>query len=223
MAARTGGTPDCWPDRDALSEHATPPGGKRPYHAGMTQRTLYTVGHSTREWAGFVALLEAWKIEQVVDVRTVPRSRRLPWFWREEMEKNLPDSGIGYIHMPALGGFRHAKHDPANDGWKNASFRGYADYMQTPEFSEGIKALNKRRAARRVCVMCSEAVWWRCHRRMIADAEVARGIPVRHVMSETAATPHELTAFARVEKKRSQAPVITYPPPPDPAPGLWEA
>ena len=179
----------------------------------MGKRTLFTVGHSTREWAAFVALLKAWKIEELIDVRTVPRSRTFPWFCKEKMEKALPKSAILYEHMPALGGFRISRTDSTNAGWQNARFRGYADYMQTKEFEAGIVELDQRRRTRRVCVMCSEAVWWRCHRRMIADAEVARGVPVKHIMSEKMATRHELTDFAVVKKRHGQAPMIIYPAP----------
>ena len=177
----------------------------------MSQRTLFTVGHSTRAWAEFVALLKAWGIEELVDVRTVPRSRTFPWFSKERMEKLLPKSAIEYVHLPKLGGFRHSRKDSVNTGWQNSRFRGYADYMQTKEFEEGLKELNQRRKKRRVCVMCSEAVWWRCHRRMIADAEVARGIPVNHMMSDKIAKRHEVTEFAVVEKRKGRTPVITYP------------
>lgn len=179
----------------------------------MGQRILFTIGHSTRGWAEFVALLKTWKIEELVDVRTVPRSRAFPWFDKGRMEAALPRSGIAYVHLPALGGLRRPGKDSPNAGWQNARFRAYADYMQTEDFEEGLRALNERRRKRRVCVMCSEAVWWRCHRRMIADAEVARGIPVRHVMSAAAATRHELTGFAVVTKapKHGGATMVTYP------------
>jgi uncharacterized protein (DUF488 family) len=177
----------------------------------MGQRTLFTVGHSTRAWAEFVELLKAWRIDELADVRTVPRSRTFPWFSKERMQKALPAAGIAYVHMAKLGGLRHAKKDSPNTGWRNASFRGYADYMQTEDFEKGLAELNQQRKKRRVCIMCSEAVWWRCHRRMIADAETARGIPVKHVMSRTVAKPHELTEFAVVRKRRGREPVISYP------------
>ncbi len=179
----------------------------------MAARTLWTVGHSTRDWAAFVKLLQAWKIDQVIDVRTVPRSRAFPQFEKSRMKTALPKAGIAYEHLPALGGLRHARKNSPNAGWHNASFRGYADYMQTPEFAEGLKTLNRRRTQRRVAILCSEAVWWRCHRRMIADAELARRIPVRHIMTEKTATPHALTEFARIRRKRGRPPVITYPSP----------
>jgi len=177
----------------------------------MAQRTLYTIGHSTRGWDEFVELLKVWEIEELVDVRTVPRSRAVPWAWDKKMAVKLPEAGIGYVHLGALGGLRRAAKDSMNQGWQNASFRGYADYMQSEEFEAGLGELNKLRKRKRTCVMCSEAVWWRCHRRMIADAEVAQGIPVKHIMSATVAKGHEMTGFAVVEKRRGRGPVITYP------------
>jgi uncharacterized protein (DUF488 family) len=177
----------------------------------MAQRTLFTIGHSTHPWREFVELLKAWKIAELVDVRTVPRSRAVPWFSKDKMGAALRREGIKYVHVAALGGLRHAKKDSSNDGWRNASFRGYADYMQTEAFAAGLDRLNRLRRGRRVCVMCSEAVWWRCHRRMIADAEAAAGVPVRHIMSRSSAKPHELTEFARVEKKRGKRAVVRYP------------
>jgi uncharacterized protein (DUF488 family) len=176
----------------------------------MAQCTLFTVGHSTRPWRDFIHLLQTWKIEQLVDVRTVPRSRAVPQFTKQRMEKALPKANIKYRHLPELGGLRHSKKDSPNTAWRNASFRGYADYMQTKEFQNGLKQLNALRKKWRVCIMCSEALWWRCHRRMIADAEVARAIPVKHIMSETVATPHVLTEFASVKKKRGAPPLISY-------------
>jgi uncharacterized protein (DUF488 family) len=127
------------------------------------------------------------------------------------MTKALPKSGIRYVHLPSLGGLRHARKDSTNTGWQNASFRGFADYMQTAGFEQGLSQLDERRRKRRVCIMCSEAVWWRCHRRMIADALVARGIPVRHIMTPTSAKPHELTPFAVVRRRGRSAPIISYP------------
>jgi uncharacterized protein (DUF488 family) len=177
----------------------------------MSKRELFTIGHSTREWSTFVSLLKVWKIEELIDVRTVPRSRTFPWFSKNRMERALPQLGILYLHMPSLGGFQISRTESTNAGWQNERFRAYADYMQTKEFAAGIAELDQRRKKRRVCVMCSEAVWWRCHRRMIADAEVAQGIPVRHIMSETAAPRHELTSFAIVSKRRGRPRLLTYP------------
>lgn len=179
----------------------------------MAQRTLYTIGHSTHTWEAFVALLRAWRIEEIADVRTLPRSRRFPWFNQEHMAEALPLAGIVYTHIASLGGLRRPQRDSVNTGWQNERFQAYADSMQTPAFEDGLAELNERRRKRRVCVMCAESVWWRCHRRMIADAEVARGIPVRHIMSMTSAPSHELTPFAVVvrERGRSSRVRITYP------------
>jgi uncharacterized protein (DUF488 family) len=177
----------------------------------MSQRTLFTVGHSTRPWGEFVDLLKAWKIDVLVDVRTVPKSRTFPWFSLTKMELELPKAGIRYVHLPSLGGLRRAERHSVNTAWRNSSFRGYADYMQREDFQDGLKTLNSLRRKSRVCVMCSEAVWWRCHRRMIADAEVARGVPVKHLMTKAAVKQHELSDFAVITKRRGQPPKITYP------------
>jgi uncharacterized protein (DUF488 family) len=174
-------------------------------------KTLYTIGHSTRTLAEFIALLEAFGVERVVDVRTVPRSRRVGWFNKETLPAALKARGILYTHLAKLGGLRHAKKDSPNGGWRNASFRGYADYMATPGFALGVERLDRLRAKRRVAIMCAEAVPWRCHRSMIADAEVARGVPVRHIMSVKKANPHKLTSFAVVNRRR-KPPLVGYPP-----------
>jgi len=176
----------------------------------MAQRILFTVGHSTHPWSEFVALLQAWQIEELVDVRSVPKSRAFPWFAQARMKRALPKAGVAYTHLALLGGFRTSQKSEANCGWQNARFRAYADYMQTLAFAAGLEELNSLRKQKRVCVMCSEAVWWRCHRRMIADAEVARRIPVRHIMSQSIAKPHELTEFAVVNRRR-RPPIVTYP------------
>jgi uncharacterized protein (DUF488 family) len=178
----------------------------------MSQRILYTIGHSNRSWSEFVELLKAMKIEEIVDVRTVPKSKAYPWFHTDRMKKALSAAGVRYSHLGLLGGFRHPSADSPNAGWQNKSFRGYADYMQTEDFQKGLKQLNEKRRKRRVCIMCSEAVWWRCHRRLIADAETARGIPVKHVMGEKTVKKHELTNFAVVKKRRGRRVEITYPP-----------
>lgn len=146
-------------------------------------------------------------------VRTVPKSRTFPWFGTDRMAQALPQANIRYEHLAALGGFRSKHKDSPNTGWQNQSFRGYADYTLTDAFQQGIDQLNQRLQRGRVCVMCSEAVWWRCHRRLIADAETARGIPVRHIMNEKDAPLHQHTAFARVEPRENGPPRITYPQP----------
>lgn len=177
--------------------------------------TLYTIGHSTRTLEDFISLLQAFGVGRVVDVRTVPKSRRVPWFNKETLPGALRARGILYTHLASLGGLRHAKKDSSNGGWRNASFRGYADYMATPSFALGVKALDRLRAKRRVAIMCAEAVPWRCHRSMIADAEVARGVAVMHIMSPTRANPHKMTSFANVDKLR-RPPLVRYPPYDDP-------
>ncbi len=171
---------------------------------------LYTVGHSTRTLEEFLKLLKAGAIQQLVDVRTVPKSRYVPWFNQEKLALSLRKAGIRYFHLPALGGLRHAHKDSLNGGWHNASFRGFADYMGTPEFEKGLKTLNSMLPNKKTAVMCAEAVPWRCHRSLIADAETARGIEVEHLMSPTVHRPHKMTSFAVVNKK-SRPPKVSYP------------
>src|SRR5215469_1978854 len=172
---------------------------------------VLTIGHSTRSLEELLALLGAHGVEHLVDVRTIPRSRHNPQFNRERLAGRLRPIGIGYTHMPALGGLRHARPDSPNQGWRNASFRGFADYMQTPEFEAGMVALIDAAVSARTAIMCAEAVPWRCHRSLIADALCARGIRVEHILSATRAEPHALTAFAMVKGTR-----VTYPPEPLP-------
>jgi uncharacterized protein (DUF488 family) len=165
---------------------------------------MMTIGHSNRSAADFLAILQAHGVETLVDVRTVPKSRYNPQFNRDTLPATLQSAGIQYLHLPALGGLRHARKDSTNLGWRNAGFRGYADYMQTPEFAAALDSLIALPG--RVAVMCAEAVPWRCHRSMIADALTARAIPVEHIMSIQSKNLHKMTAFARVEGTR-----ITYP------------
>ena len=164
----------------------------------MSAALVLTVGHSTRSIGQFIELLTAHGVERVVDVRTVPKSRRNPQFGQDLLRDSLESAGIGYTHMPALGGLRRARPDSPNAGWRNASFRGYADYMQTPQFGKALEELIELAGRQQVAVMCAEAVPWRCHRSLIADALVVRGIPVEHILTATSARPHELTSFARV-------------------------
>lgn len=166
-----------------------------------------TVGHSTRSLEAFVDILRAFGIQHLVDVRTVPRSRRHPQFNREALPGSLAAAGIDYTHMAALGGLRRTRPDSVNAGWRNASFRGYADYMQTPEFAEALITLIAVAERTRVAMMCAEAVPWRCHRSLIADALVARGVRVVHLLDATHAQEHRMTPFARVEGQ-----TVTYPP-----------
>ena len=173
--------------------------------------SLWTLGHSTKPIDEFIGLLLAHQISLLIDVRTVPRSRYNPQFNRDTLAQSLRDAGLQYRHLPELGGLRKPKKDSLNDGWRNASFRGYADYMQTEEFHEAINALMASGHQEQTTVMCAEAVPWRCHRSLIADALVSRGWDVRHIMSPENATPHILTSFAHVEKGP-----LTYPKPTDP-------
>jgi uncharacterized protein (DUF488 family) len=167
---------------------------------------MMTVGHSNRPIEEFLEILAAHGVELLVDVRTVPRSRHNPQFNRENLPETLARAGIDYIHLAGLGGLRRARKDSENTAWRNLSFRGYADYMQTPEFESSLQELLARAADRRTAVMCAESIPWRCHRSLIADALTARGIPVSHLMSAQKAGEHKLTPFARVDGTR-----VTYP------------
>ena len=151
-------------------------------------------------------MLEAHGVKLVVDVRTVPRSRRNPQFNKESLPERLRKDSIDYLHEPRLGGLRKPHKDSINSAWRNASFRGYADYMQTKEFAEAIADLVELAKKQPIAVMCAESVPWRCHRSLIADALTARGVETRHIMSATRADPHRVTPFARVEGT-----TITYP------------
>ncbi len=176
--------------------------------AGSTLLVL-TIGHSTWPLEEFIHTLKAARVEKVVDIRTVPRSRHNPQFNRETLPEALAAAGIGYVHLAGLGGLRHARKDSPNQGWRNASFRGFADYMQTPEFEENLRALMEMARQEQLCLMCAEAVPWRCHRSLIADALTVRGHAVTHIISQHSSQPHRLTPFARVAGTR-----ITYPPAP---------
>ena len=158
---------------------------------------VYTIGHSTREIAALLALLEREGIERLLDVRTFPGSRRYPQFGRQPLEQSLAGAGISYAHTPALGGRRTPRPDSTNVAWRNAGFRGYADYMETGEFRTALEALVQSAASARTTIMCAEAVPWRCHRSMISDALVARGVAVLHIL-DSGTQPHSLTSFARV-------------------------
>jgi uncharacterized protein (DUF488 family) len=179
---------------------------KRP--RSETQSTLvFTIGHSTRPIEEFISLLQAHGVTRVIDVRTVPRSRHNPQFNLDSLPDSLKKAGIGYTHMPGLGGLRHAKAgSTANAGWRNASFRGYADYMQTPEFEHNLEVIIARAQTEQVVIMCAEAVPWRCHRSLIGDALLVRGVGVEDITTPTRRTPHKLTPFAKVRGK-----TVTYP------------
>lgn len=168
--------------------------------------TIHTIGHSTRTLAELVGLLRAHDVTLLADVRTRPGSRRLPHFDREVLERELPAAGIAYRHVRELGGLRRPRPDSPNLAWRNQSFRGYADHMQTDEFRQALDGLIELAATRSVAIMCAEAVPWRCHRSLVADALLVRGHAVRHIVGEGPAKPHSLTSFAYVERDR-----ITYP------------
>lgn len=163
---------------------------------------ICTIGHSTRPIEEFIHILKAHGIALLVDIRTIPRSRRNPQFNRETLPASLEAAGIEYRHLPGLGGLRRAKPDSINTAWRNASFRGYADYMQTEEFRENLQKLMDLGAGKPTAIMCAEAVPWRCHRSLVADALVARGIPVTEILSETKAQPRSMTPFARVKNQQ---------------------
>ena len=159
---------------------------------------LYTIGHSTRTHEELVALLRAHGVRRVVDVRRYPGSRRQPHFSRESLERSLPEAGIAYRHEPALGGRRTPRPDSPNGAWRSASFRAYADHMDSGEWRAALERVLATAAAEPTAVMCAEAVPWRCHRQLIADAAVARGVEVRHILTATSAPPHALNPDARV-------------------------
>jgi uncharacterized protein (DUF488 family) len=197
-------------------------GRKRKPEPESSARVL-TIGHSTRTLAEFIGLLQTHGANCLVDVRTVPRSRHNPQFNQTALPRALKKAGIRYVHLPELGGLRHAKRDSINTGWRNASFRGFADYMQTPEFERGLGKLIELADRKQIVLMCAEAVPWRCHRSLIADALLVRGIRTEDILSPTRRQVHKLTPFAKVRRT-----TITYPPgssrdapkkPPDGRPG----
>ena len=167
---------------------------------------VLAIGHSTRTLEEFIALLEAHAVSRVVDVRTVPRSRHNPQFNKDTLPRALKKAGVGYVHLPGLGGLRHTQRDSLNMGWRNTSFRGYADYMQTTEFEQSLEELIQLAKQDRIALMCSEAVPWRCHRSLIADALLVRGIRAEDIMSLIRRQVHTLTPFAKV-----RGTTITYP------------
>ena len=175
---------------------------------GWEQVTVYTVGHSTRSLDDLVAMLRFYDVRTLVDVRTVPRSRHNPQFNKDVLAVDLPTAGIAYTHLPVLGGLRKALGVASpNTGWRNASFRGYADYMQTPEFAAGIDELRTIAQTGPIAVMCAEAVPWRCHRSLIADALLVRGVPSEDIQARGKTIPHKMTPFAKIDGT-----TITYPP-----------
>jgi uncharacterized protein (DUF488 family) len=174
--------------------------------AEKPELTVLTIGHSTRTLPEFIEILRAYGVAVVVDVRSVPRSRHNPQFNKETLPAALKAEGIGYVHMPDIGGLRRPARDSVNKAWRNSSFRGYADYMQTKEFTEQLLHLMGLARENCVAVMCAEALPWRCHRSLIADALVVRNVRVEHIISKTSIINHTLTEWAHVEGTK-----ITYP------------
>jgi len=168
--------------------------------------TIFTIGHSTRPITEFLELLRAHGIRQLLDIRTIPKSRRNPQFNTDALASSLAAAKIAYIHMKDLGGLRHPARDSVNLGWRNESFRGYADYMQTPAFAHALDRAIHLAEKTPTVLMCAEAVPWRCHRSLVADALAVRGIRVLEIISDAAPKEHALTPFAHVEGAR-----ITYP------------
>ena len=175
-------------------------------HTDTDQPLICTIGHSTHPLDEFIELLRINEVVHVLDVRTVPRSRHNPQFNQAQLPVSLESAGIQYVHIPALGGLRHAHRDSVNAAWQNASFRGFADYMQTPEFDSALRRLIRLARSRPTAIMCAEAVPWRCHRSLIADALVVRGLQVSEITGGKSTRPHTLTPWARVVGDR-----ITYP------------
>ena len=174
--------------------------------AKQIEKEILTVGHSTRSMDEFLTLLQVHGVKCLADVRTIPRSRHNPQFNGDDLARALKEVGIVYSHMSELGGFRHARRDSINTGWRNAGFRGYADYMQTWDFENALDALLGLARKCRTAIMCAEAVPWRCHRSLIADALLVRGIAVAEITGQTSLRVHALTPWAHVKGTK-----ITYP------------
>ena len=187
-----------------MSENADTSAGSDP--SNYIPNIIYLIGHSTRSIKAFIEILSAYGVEEVVDVRTVPRSRHNPQFNEDTIEESLKASKINYVHMPGLGGLRRAQPDSINKGWRNSSFRGYADYMQTSEFKSALTKIIDLSKSRIIVLMCAEAVPWRCHRSLIADALLIRNIKTINIFSETSSKVHTLTPWAKVRGEE-----ITYP------------
>lgn len=178
--------------------------------SALARPLICTIGHSNRPIDTFVDLLRRNEIVRVLDVRTVPRSRHNPQFNQDALSVSLDVVQIAYTHLPGLGGLRHTRADSPNTGWHNLSFRGYADYMQCPEFTDNVQWVAERASTERCVLMCAEAVPWRCHRSMIGDALLVRGVDVEDIIGPKGRKPHILTAFAHVDGTQ-----VTYPPPAD--------
>lgn len=184
-----------------MSEHLT------PQRTHWPEGAVFTIGHSTLPIEHFILILKTYGIEHLVDIRTIPRSRHNPQFNGSDLAASLTAEHIEYTHMQALGGLRHARKDSVNTGWRNTSFRGYADYMQTEAFQNALAILVQVSRQKRVAIMCAEAVPWRCHRSLVADALNARTVPAVEIFSESSFRMHKLTAFAQLDGVQ-----VTYPP-----------
>lgn len=176
-------------------------------HRKSGRPAIFTIGHSTRPIQVFIELLKANGIQRLIDIRTIPKSRHNPQFNSDVLERALRGAKIDYVHMKELGGLRHARRDSPNMGWRNASFRGFADYMQTEEFRQAVDRVLDLAGVKRSALMCAEAVPWRCHRSLVADALLVRGIEVLEIVGNSPPRPHKITPFARVSGTE-----ITYPP-----------
>ncbi len=163
---------------------------------------LFTIGHSTRPIEAFIDFLSTYGITLLIDIRTAPGSRRYPQFSRDALSSALSSVGIGYLHLKALGGWRKPRPESPHTGWRSAGFRGYADYMETPEFAGALTTVLVRAQTTTVALMCAEALPWRCHRQLVADALVVRGAEVLHILDRDHAQAHRLTPFARVDGTR---------------------
>ncbi len=191
--------------RSTRPRGAAKPGAETTARA--RRRVVFTIGHSTRSLDDFIAMLAGHGVERLVDVRTVPRSRHNPQFNRDSLPQALQAAGIGYTHMAGLGGLRKARPDSVNAGWRNLSFRGYADHMQSAEFAASLAELIASAGEAQLALMCAEAVPWRCHRSLIGDALLAHGVAVDEIVDAKRREPHRLTPFARVDGT-----TVTYPP-----------
>lgn len=167
---------------------------------------IFTVGHSNRKLSEFIQILDSYKLKLVVDIRSIPKSHHNPQFGSQRLKKSLARHGIEYIHMAGLGGLRHARKHSVNNAWRNSSFRGYADYMQSAEFSKSLRRLIARSKRKRLVMMCAEAVPWSCHRSLVGDSLLAQGLPVEDIFNVSSHRPHKLTPFAKVHGKK-----VTYP------------
>lgn len=165
-------------------------------------KTIWTIGHSTRSLAEFIAILQSLEIECIADIRSFPGSRKFPHFNKEALEISLPENNISYIHFKELGGRRKAKPDSPNTNWRHPAFRGYADYMETDLFKDSIRELEILASGKRTSYMCSEALWWRCHRSMVSDWLKINGWTVLHITGIGKTREHSFTSAARIEDGR---------------------